>query len=413
MPIHFYKCFSLLLAPLAFTVSMSAVGGLSVSELMERGRQLQEAGHSQASEVPLQAAPAVDDQLFQEYKQIGKSLRQRGGARLSQKRQQRPEDGRCNHAVTVIAVSRSLGDKALAEIFAGFSGRQNASIAFRGVPEGQKIGASLIKLQKLAMKHNPMPSVQLDPTIFRDHNIKSVPEILYLGAGKWGENGCRRPLVARVQGVTSPEFIFARIESGDDGDFGVRGPTELISEPDLIAVMQAKVKTIDWDQKVSGAKRRMWDNVPLVTLPPATNTQRRQVDASVVATQDILAQDGSIIVPAGKRVNPLSMRPWTQSLIVFDPLDIKQKEIALWQAEKARAKNLKPVPFITQYDSSRGVDLLNELASEFGTQVFVLSPDIRSRFHLSVSPSVVTANQSHFIIDEIHQMPIEGEGDGA
>lgn len=411
MPIRSFKRSLSPALLVAFALSAGAdpatPGGMSITELMEHGRALQGQSHQNAQKVPAGDFPRPDAEMFQEYKQIGESLRRQGQTHLSQQNKQRPEDRRCDSAVTVIAVSRSLGEVSLREIFTEFAGRENTMVTFRGVPEGMDIGKSLIKLQKLAMEFDPMPTVQLDPTVFRRFDIQNVPEIVHLAPGEWGTDGCVRPLKARVKGITSPEFLYSRLERGEGGDFGVRGPVQPISEPDLIEVMQAKVQTINWDNKVEGAKGRMWDNIPLVSLPQATETQTRRVDASVVATRDIKAQDGTVIVPAGKRVNPLSMRPWTQSLIIFDPQDKEQKEIALWQAQIARDSNLKPVPFITSYDSSEGSRMLNELMTEFGTQVFVLSPDVASRFQLQVAPSVVTADATHFIVQEIHDLPTE------
>lgn len=411
MPTRFSKVSlspALLLAlSLGVTAGPAPSERMSISELMEHGRALQAESRSSVQSLPRGNFPKPDAQMFQEYKQIGESLRNDGANHLSSQNKQRPEDTRCDTAVTVIAVSRSLGVDSLREIFAEFAGRENTMITFRGVPEGMDIGKSLLSLQKLAREFDPMPTVQLDPTVFRRFDIQNVPEIVHLAPGEWGTDGCVRPLEARVKGITSPDFLYSRLERGESGDFGVRGPVQPIAEPDLIAVMQAKVQTIDWDSKVEGAKGRMWNNVPMVTLPEAIKTQLRRVDATVVATQDIKAQDGAVIVPAGKRVNPLSLRPWTQSLIVFDPLDKKQKQIALWQAQVARDANLKPVPLITSYDSSQGSKMLNDLMSEFDAQVFFLSPDIASRFHLQASPSVVTADATHFIVHEIHDLPTE------
>lgn len=351
----------------------------------------------------------VDSGAAKKYGELAQILAREGVDRLAMEGGEGSEEfGQCTSPMTVVAVSRSLGKTALEEIFSTAAGGDNITVVFRGVAEGQTIGDGILQMQSWLKDLEPMPTVQITPPIFRDHNIKFVPETLRFGPGQWSEEGCKRPVVARVRGVSDPAFLLRRVEAGDRGDLGVRGDVQPIAEPDLIEVMQAKMATIDWEQKRAQAQSRMWHNLPTLYLPEATSTGVYHVDPTVIATRDIEDGEGNVIIPKGAQANPLELRTWTQKVIVFDPLSERQVQMALSLAQDARDQGLRPVPLVTQYAPEKGAEFLNELMRLFNSPVFLLSPEVRDRFQLQSVPSAVTANSTHFIVTEYSPGDWEG-----
>src|SRR5699024_9955194 len=140
-----------------------------------------------------------------------------------------------------------------------------------------------------------------------------------------------------------------------------------------------------------------------VSLEPAFKSRTRRVDASVIATGDIQTSTGEFVARAGDRVNPLDTRAFTQAIVIFDATSKKQVEKVQKNIDEIRAKpGVQKVVYITtKLDAERGWDAYKDITEKFEAPVFVLTPDVRERFALEYVPSVITADSTHFIIDEL------------
>ncbi|MNG16059.1 hypothetical protein D3C84_999400 [compost metagenome] len=106
-----------------------------------------------------------------------------------------------------------------------------------------------------------------------------------------------------------------------------------------------------------------------------------------------------MIHKAGDRINPLSIRPFTQRLVIIDPVD--QKQIALAKAEIAKHGNDQNVVVIlSRVDRSSGWDGFTSVQDQVDRAVYLLKDDVRTRFSIDFVPSVVTADSSNFYIEE-------------
>lgn len=305
----------------------------------------------------------------------------------------------------IIFISYSLGEQALKEILKQASDDPTTLLVMRGIPEGTKIWEGMKQLQMMAISFNPVPNIILNPALFKKFNIEHVPTILKIENNESGSPSSKDNLVeiARVKGMTDPTWMNKRIEDGDKGDMGVRGPMVEIAEPDLIEMLKARVATIDWEEKKAGALSRVWKNQQFYPLPKATKEDVRKIDPALVVTKDITGEKGEIIAKKGDTYNPLDMLPFDFALMVFDPLDQKQVEIAKHKAEQLLDDpSISQVIYLaTQIDRDKGWDFFNDLTDQLDAHVFLLTPDIISRFELRHVPSIVTADDKHFVITEL------------
>jgi len=310
---------------------------------------------------------------------------------------------------TLVFASQSLGLQGLREIFEAISGREDAVVVLRGIPEGMNITEGVLQVQELAKTFSPMPNVIINPTLFIEHKVTAVPTIVAIGRGKDGS----KQVVGRVSGISDPAWLEKKVAAQGQAeaagcDFGKAGPVEEISEPDLIEVAKQKVMAIDWDEKKREAQARFWKKQNFLELPPAQSSSTRELDPSIVLTDNIAAGD-RIIAYKGTRINPLDMRDFTQALVVFDPLDGRQIKALQQEIPKlAKVPGVQRITLIaTRFDVQKGWDSYREVTDAFDAPVFLLSPDVASRFELERTPSIVTAKGKRFVIHEIGLSGIE------
>ena len=302
----------------------------------------------------------------------------------------------------LLFVSHSMGDSGLELALASAAGQPDITLVLRGIPEGKTIGKELLKIQKLALQNGTKANVIIDPGLFKKHGVHTVPVQVVTGSD--GEQ------MARVTGMTDPLWLMTRVSAGKLEDFGTVGPTSEISEPDLIEVMKAKARGIDWDKKKEQALARFWDNQTFYPLPPAPKDNIKYVDPTVVVTRDITAPDGTLIAFAGTHINPLDLRPFNQAIIVFDGTNPSDLLFAL--NEYHRLKDVKKVTLLTtRFDRVKGWDDYRTLTGRFNSPVFLLSKEIKDRFKVEYVPSVITADDKQFIVHEYMRPVITNNGD--
>jgi conjugal transfer pilus assembly protein TraW len=334
------------------------------------------------------------EDLLSQLRQSNDTIKQMSQQKAAQKTYQNIE--------FIIFASLSLQGEGLEDILEIASTRPEAIVVFRGIPEGMKINEAVAGLQQLAASYDPMPNVVLDPTLFERHHVTAVPTIIKLSLENTLDPKNREAL-ARVEGLTDPAWLEERVERGETGNLGVRGPLAEIGERNLIEVMKERVAKIDWTAKGEQAKKRFWYNQDFHWLPPATRSRTRQLDPSVYVTQDITDEDGKVLVAEGTTVNPLDLVPFTQALVVFDPLDHRQMKLLDEALPGLRDQpGVKRLTFIaTQFDPAEGWDNYKSVTDHFEAPVYLLTPDLIERFELEFTPSVITSDGENFVIREL------------
>lgn len=314
--------------------------------------------------------------------------------------------------MTYVFISFSLGEEELRELFARNAGKDDTALVLRGIPDGMTFGEGVKLIQGLAAQFDPMPNVVIDPTLFRDFRIKAVPTVIRVREKKSvvevRKPGMKRTdtaeLLGKATGLHSDVWIKSQLEAGRKGDFGQQGEVRGIAERDLIEVAKERVMTIDWEAKKERAAKRAWANLPYENLPTAPKSVVRTIDPTILVEEDIFDLNGNAIRRAGDRVNPMDIRPLTLALIVFNPL--VESELKVVEAELPRLKKEHPEVMLLATDMVKdetGWDAYVRLTDRLDSHVYLLTPEVRERFLLRATPSIVTGDNERklFVVREI------------
>ena len=314
--------------------------------------------------------------------------------------------------MTYVFISFSLGDEELKELFARNAGKDDTMLVFRGIPDGMTFGEGVKHIQGLAAQFDPMPNVVIDPTLFRDFQIKAVPTVIRVREKKSvvqvRKPGMKRTdtaeLLGKATGLHSDVWIKSQLEAGRKGDFGQQGEVREIEERDLIEVAKERVMKIDWEEKKERAAKRAWANLQYEHLPTASKSVVRTIDPTILVEEDILDLNGNAIRRAGDRVNPMDIRPLTLALIVFNPL--VESELKVVEEELPRLKKEHPEVMLLATDMVKdetGWNAYVRLTDRLDSHVYLLTPEVRERFLLRATPSVVTGDNERklFVVREI------------
>lgn len=307
--------------------------------------------------------------------------------------------------VTYIFVSYSLGDEALKAMMKRNAGKAHTVFVMRGIPEGMGLGEGISRMQALASQVEPMPNIIIDPMLFTLFGIKAVPSVVRATTPEQSvlNKDAKPTLIAKVEGLHNDAWLLDRVSMGHTGDLGQQGPIKAIDEPDMIEMMKKRILAIDWEEKKSQAVKRFWQGQTFDVLPQATEYRVRTLDPSVFVTHDIKDMNGNVIQAAGTTINPLKLRPFNTALIIFNPL--RAEEVALVQDKLKTFRGLEKriQLLVTQMDRKRGWDAYTEITERFDEPIFLLTPEVKARFEIEVTPSLVTAdNKSYvFVIEEL------------
>nr|WHE43982.1 hypothetical protein LOCMHKOF_00099 [Providencia stuartii] len=375
--------------------------------LIEQGKQI--AQKAQKMEMPSLLQNQHMDEAQAEAKAFFKQLQTTNPTLKEMHRKQAEKGIYSDHRILVFA-SLSLGEQGLDDVLTAVSGQPDSVIVFRGIPEGMNLGQGVKAIQALAAKKDPVPNIIINPTLFKTYNITAVPTIVMLEDEPLP--GEQPNVVAQVSGLSDPVWLAREVDNGEKGDLGVKGPVEKISEPDLIDVAKKRLANIDWEEKKKQAIERFWTKQNFNELPRAPKSRTREIDPSVMITSDISTPDGTVFAHAGDVINPLcdpkevckpGTRPFTQAVVVFDPLDKKQMELL---AKKLPEIKLEPgvqrITYIaTEFDKDKGWDSYKSVTDNFDAPVYLLTPDLITRFELEHTPSVITARGKKFVVREL------------
>ncbi len=307
--------------------------------------------------------------------------------------------------VTYIFVSYSLGDEALKAMMKRNAGKAHTVFVMRGIPEGMGLGEGIGRMQALASQVEPMPNIIIDPMLFTLFGIKAVPSVVRATTPEQSvlNKDAKPTLIAKVEGLHNDAWLLDRVSMGHTGDLGQQGPIKAIDEPDMIEMMKKRILAIDWEEKKTQAVKRFWQGQTFDVLPQASEYRVRKLDPSVFVTHDIKDMNGNVIQAAGTTINPLKLRPFNTALVIFNPL--RAEEVALVQDKLKTLRSLEKriQLLVTQMDRKRGWDAYTEITERFDEPIFLLTPEVKARFEIEVTPSLVTAdNKSYvFVIEEL------------
>jgi len=135
-----------------------------------------------------------------------------------------------------------------------------------------------------------------------------------------------------------------------DADLGVIGPVYPVIEPDMLRAIEAKLREKARSgelarlerEGIARAARTLREPRPVEGLARATTHRVSYLDPSVRFDRAVRAPDGTRVVPAGARVNPLEYVTLSSALLFFDARDGDQvRHAAALRARHPGA--LKPI----------------------------------------------------------------------
>jgi conjugal transfer pilus assembly protein TraW len=174
-----------------------------------------------------------------------------------------------------------------------------------------------------------------------------------------------------------------------------------VSEPDLITELKRRLAALDLGKLREQALARYWKQVGFETLPVAARARTRAIDPTITASADLTLPDGTLLVRAGETLNPLDRLPFTERLVVFDATDPRQVRTAVRLGREAGARRV--VYLATRLE--RRWEGLAAVEDALDAPVYLLTPEVRSRFALEGVPAYVEAAGRLFRVAEV---PPEG-----
>ena len=323
------------------------------------------------------------------------------------------------YEITYIFISYSMGDSTLADIFKRTAGKADTQLVMRGFPEGMTFAQGFKRFKTIVEKEKMkiMPNFTVDPPLFEVYGITQVPAVVRAqgipeSIASVSPKRDYPKLIAKVTGLASDEWLKEQIENGEKGDLGNRGNVFQIAEPDLIEVMKAKVASVDWEKKREEAFNRYWDNRKFDVLPIAEETKEIRIDPSFVVPREIKDLAGNVLYSAGDKVNPLDVRPFTETVLIFNPTRPDELErVDEYLKEHTAAGLKKPIFVATEIDKKRGWDAYTEVSDRFDSHIYFMVPEFKKTWGIKATPSVIWGDNEakEFAVRELG--PLDKEKD--
>ena len=161
-------------------------------------------------------------------------------------------------------------------------------------------------------------------------------------------------------------------------DYGQLGAVSPVIEPDLLAAIEGRLLAAKAAGKFEEINRKMAARTeakvrrptPVAGLTVTTQTRTWTYDPTITVASDIFDHQGHLIIPAGRKVNPLDTVGLRQSLVFLDADDQAQLRWALKATTPLNAKLIltSGSPFAVMKAEQRRVyfDQEGKLTAKFG-----------------------------------------------
>lgn len=240
-------------------------------------------------------------------------------------------------------------------------------------PGPNRLVARLNALFPEAEKLGELPNVQINPVLFRNHDVELVPTFARKDEqGEWQE----------VVGVTTIEDAIRRISRRINLGTVV-GTSYQIEEPDILELIEQQAAKIDWEAEVD----RIRDGILTQrttgrSLPHAVHDDSYLVDLTITNNQDLAGPQGDVFATAGQTVNPLDYITLSQKYVFIDANEPRQVEQALaWKQAHGRVTIISTLPVTT-------LERRQEVFTRLGQQVFESNDLLLRRFQIREVPAI-------------------------
>lgn len=345
--------------------------------------------------------------------------------------------GEIQGAKLYIFVSWSMGEQSLHDLMRTIGDDKNTIIVFRGVLNGDSITSGIKRIHDLMKSShttsNPLekkaerfilpPNVIIDPTLFDDYGINSVPYMLLVDSKDTLTNG-RFNVLFFMQGITNKTFFYEKIKTKVSSEFstiaeneknlGIYGNVFDIAEPNLIDVMKENAQKVNWEEKKAKAIKNYWQKVEMIKLPHAVYHRFRLVDPSIITIGDVRDSYGKILVKAGQKINPIDYAPINKTIIVFNGTNKTEIEsVKSYLKQHNIEQNDPSITLIaSEIDRTKAWEGYSDLIhKEFNHHIFMLPKSMVTTFNLNVTPTVISIDRVKklVVLEELGTIPSEKE----
>ena len=247
-------------------------------------------------------------------------------------------------------VSETMGETGLVEILRETEPLQNLNIIVLGMgARDTNLAHSIIRWQYRIKQAGVRTSIQINPVLFREHNINQVPAMAVVMNGN---------TELTAFGVTSSEWLMRHYHAGRRGNIGAYGSTLPISERDLLEYLLQRLKQQNWQTFQENAQQR---------LQAKTFSFGAKLPTSQRVSSKILKMSGS----------------WHTPIIALDINNRQQQKVV--------------IPWLQQYPdalilvSSGSLQQFQKLPSLWHEhQIYIMPPELIRRFRLTALPVLLT-----------------------
>ena len=181
-----------------------------------------------------------------------------------------------------------------------------------------------------------------------------------------------------LAGLFAASMLYPFVEEAVARDHGVMGQSWGIAEPDLLGVIDSRLKGLAADGSIArmqqGLVRKTEASIrnpaPVGGLEATLRPRAWTFDPSIVIADDIRDQKGNLIARAGQRVNPLSFVAMKQDLVFIDGRSAPQIDWAVkrWSQTSAKIIFVAGSPFDAMREKKRRFfyDQRGSLVRHFG-----------------------------------------------
>lgn len=187
-------------------------------------------------------------------------------------------------------------------------------------------------------------------------------------------------------------------------DYGQLGTVFPVMEPDLLAVIEQRLKAAEASGKIAAmqktlvarTKARVMRPKPVAGLARAVKARSWSYDPTITVESDIRDQKGRVIAVKGQKINPLDHVPLRQSLVFLDGDDPAQVAWALRATTQLNAKLIltNGSPFERMKAAQRRF-------------FFDQGGKLTGKFGIRAVPAVVEADGPVLKVSEV---PVSGQG---
>ncbi|MCL6336309.1 conjugal transfer protein TraU [Pectobacterium carotovorum subsp. carotovorum] len=166
------------------------------------------------------------------------------------------------------------------------------------------------------------------------------------------------------------------------------GQTYDIAEPDALAEIEMRVRSVDWTKELN-KNRDSWAAFKGVPLPVSKERRTRTFVPFYTSTIDVPDEKGRILYPKGYTFNPLQHIRLPQRIVVIAP---GQED---WLKDNTQSTDLVLYTHGDVITKSKSLE----------RPVFILDSSLQKRLDIKVSPSIVRQEGAHLVIEEYDWKP--------